>query len=201
MYFAPERLIGAVSDTKTPQGAVSRCFLCRCFLKRRAKKILALDAVHGIRAMWVRFGARRTQRDFRRCIWARAAQILIRPRCNAQPWAAPFRVPVKMGGLAGMLAALKKRGVPGGWPARWTAWILPRAPALGRRLVIVIGNEARGRFPRSARAGGCKVAAADARRGGVPQRGGGGGNFDVCVDCAGGGKVSARGRTRFWSVP
>ena len=44
MYFAPERLIGAVSDTKTPQGAVA-VFSLPVFPEAPGEKILALDAV------------------------------------------------------------------------------------------------------------------------------------------------------------
>ena len=88
VYFAPERLIGAVSDTKTPQGAVA-VFALPVFPEVLGEKILALDAVQdpgNVGTIWRTADAA----GFSAYIWAKVARIPIRPRCSAQPWAARF---------------------------------------------------------------------------------------------------------------
>lgn len=144
VYFAPERLIGAVSDTKTPQGAVA-VFSLPVFPEAPGEKILALDAVQdpgNVGTIWRTADAA----GFSALYLGEGSADPYSPKVQRSAMGSAFRVPVKMGGLAGMLAALKKEGYQVVAGALDGVDFAAR-PALGRRLVIVIGNEARGVSP------------------------------------------------------
>lgn len=144
VYFAPERLIGAVSDTKTPQGAVA-VFSLPVFPEAPGEKVLALDAVQdpgNVGTIWRTADAA----GFSALYLGEGSADPYSPKVQRSAMGSAFRVPVKMGGLAGMLAALKKEGYQVVAGALDGVDFAAR-PALGRRLVIVIGNEARGVSP------------------------------------------------------
>lgn len=144
VYLVPERLIEAVSDTKSPQGVVA-AFSMPVFAGEAGEKVIALDAVQdpgNVGTIWRTADAA----GFSTLYVGEGSADPFSLKVQRSAMGSAFRLPVRMGNLAAMLATLKAKGyqiVAGALDGME----FRACPPLGRRLAVVIGNEARGVSP------------------------------------------------------
>ena len=142
VYLVPERLIEAVSDTKSPQGVVA-AFSMPVFAGEAGEKVIALDAVQdpgNVGTIWRTADAA----GFGGLLLGANCADPYSPKVQRAAMGSGFRLPaIPAGPLCEALAALRARG--------WTvvASALDGAdfyqrPEVGERFVLVIGSEAHG---------------------------------------------------------
>lgn len=144
IYSVPGRILEAICDTRTPQGACAAVSLPAPMEKERMPDLLvALDGVQdpgNVGTIWRTADAA----GFGGLLSSRQGADLFSPKVQRAAMGSSFRIPCKtVSGLEEPLFALRQRGFEI-LVSSLSGTDFYSRPQMGSRLVLVIGNEARG---------------------------------------------------------